>query len=168
MDKKYIFLVFVVIIAIVAIASYALINTNFDDNKTTNITKNSSDKSPGGDNITKNKTARGISVIQEGPSSADYGKNVSIKWTVTNKGSQPITNVNGTSQDFNYNFGTIKPGESKSITFKMSIPSLDQVKNDFGDDATVPNPFIIGGFHLSYNLNGKLNEVTSNSLSIPL
>jgi hypothetical protein len=65
--------------------------------------------------------------------------------------------------------GTIKPGENKKFQHSLYIPTDEQVKADFGSDATVSNPFVVGGFGVSFqDANGSKHSVTASSLEIKL
>lgn len=171
MEKKYLILIVVLVIIFVSLFAYGFysyINLNNDnENNITNTTKlNNTTK---GNVIIKDKKGGDeISVIQSGPSSASYGSDVMLTWTVKNEGSKTIKNVKGESQMFNYSFGTLKLGESKSIEFFAHIPSSDLLKKDFGNDTVISSSFFIGGFQLYYDVDGTSKNKCSNDISILL
>ena len=106
---------------------------------------------------------------QTGPTTSKKGDNVTINWTISNKGGQTVYNVKGTSQNFDATIGILKPGDTKSYQYTILIPTDAEVQQDFGPNATVSNPFFIGGFSVSYtNSDGSTHTVTSNSLEIKL
>jgi len=161
MKKASIFIIILVIFAIVGVASIILVENGVNDNNKTSTNK-SVDK-----NVTDNKTNGNgkVEVVQSAPSSVKAGDNITVKWTVTNRHSTPITNVNGVSQYGDYDFGTIAPGESKSTTF--TIPSQMDISGD-GDLTVESSSLYIGGFSLEYDLKGKHYQVNSNNLDIKL
>ncbi|MGL6297638.1 MAG: hypothetical protein ACRC1M_00540 [Methanobacteriaceae archaeon] len=163
----------VVIVAIIAIlvigvgayAYYTTTSNNGGNNITneTNITNNSTNNGSNANNtVTGNVTAK-----LSGPAEAAKGDSVDLTWTVTNNMNTAISSVKGTDQNANYNFGTIAPGETKTFTFKVKIPTDDEVKADFGG-GSVSNPFGIGGFALSWDVNGETKNINSNSIEIKL
>lgn len=171
MKKNTIFVILLIIIAIGGVTSLVLLNTNSIDNSNTNksLSNNSTNISQNINNNSHNNNhnSRGnIIVTQEGPSSASYNSEVTIKWTVTNKGSYPITEVKGTSQSLNYDFGTIAPGESKSTNLKLFIPDPSYIDGNGSDP--VAEDYYIGGFSLNYKLNGQSYQINSNSITIAI
>lgn len=113
--------------------------------------------------------AQGVIATQKGPSQAQKGQNVTIIYTIQNNGNQDIFNVSVADQNFYKFIGTMKAGSKKIFTEKVYIPTDKQVKADFGSDATVSNPFFIGGVGVTYqDASGKTFGINSNSISIPL
>ena len=113
--------------------------------------------------------AQDVIATQKGPSQANKGENITIEYIITNNGNQPIYQVSISDQNFYKFLGTIKPGETKKFTENVYIPTDKEVQEDFGPDATVSNPFFIGGVGISYkDSNGNQNTINSNSLTIPL
>lgn len=113
--------------------------------------------------------AKDVTAIQKGPATAKKGENITITYKINNNGNADIYNVSVAEQDFYKFLGTIKAGQSKTFKEKIYIPTDKEVKEDFGPDATVSNPFYIGGVAVSYqNANGEKFGINSNSLSIPL
>lgn len=114
-------------------------------------------------------SALDVDVAQKGPDTAKKGDNVIITCVITNKESEPIYNLHLSSQNFNKQFDVIKPGETKIYKYVVHIPTDDEVKKDFGADATVPNPFYIGGFQVAFNdVQGLNHTKKSNSVKINL
>lgn len=135
-------------------------------NNNTSVINNSSNVTA----TTSNKTA-GIKLVasQTGPASAVKGGNVTIKYNVSNTGGQTAYNVKATSQDFDTTIGTLKPGETKSYQYTLHIPTDKEVQEDFGLNATVSNPFFIGGFGVSYtDSSGSTHTINANSIEIKL
>jgi hypothetical protein len=119
---------------------------------------------------TSNKTAN-IKIVasQSGPASAVQGDNVTIKYSVSNTGGQIVYDVKATSQDFDTTIGTLKPGETKNFQYTLHIPTDKEVQEDFGSNATVSNPFFIGGFGVSYtDSSGSTPTINANSIEIKL
>jgi hypothetical protein len=113
--------------------------------------------------------AQDVVATQKGPASAMKGETITLTYTVTNNGNQPIYGVTVNAQDFDKSLGTIGAGEKKTFTEKIRIPTDAEVKQDFGPDATISNPFYFGGVGVSYqDANGNSFSIESNSLSIPL
>jgi len=113
--------------------------------------------------------AQDVIATQKGPSQASKGENITIEYLITNNGNQAIYQVSVSDQNFYRFLGTIKPGETKKFTEKVYIPTDKEVQEDFGPDATVPNPFFIGGVGVSYqDASGNQYTINSNSLDIPL
>ena len=164
MNGKLIALIVVIIVAIVGVSAFFLVQTPFD-----NTNGNDTNKTNGTNNGTIiNKTTVSVSAVLSGPSSSKEGSTITLTWKVTNNGNKEITNVQGSSQDEDYNFGTIAPGQTKTHTFTSYIPTTEGIKQDFGENATVSNPFGIGGFGLSFLVDGKEHSIQSNSIDIPL
>ena len=106
---------------------------------------------------------------QSGPTTAKKGDNVTITYKVTNNGNEQVANVKISSQDFEQNVGTLNPGETRTFTQKLHIPTDQEVQQDFGANATVSNPFYIGGFSVSFSdTSGAKHSVLSNSININL
>jgi hypothetical protein len=95
--------------------------------------------------------------------------NVTIQYEVTNKGTDTVYNVQIDSQDYEQAVGTLKPGETKKYTGTLYIPTDAEVQEDFGPNATVSNPYFIGGFSVKFNgPNGTKHSTLSNSIEIKL
>ena len=165
MNGKIIALIIVIIIAIVGVSAFFIGQSTID-----NPNDNETNKTNGtNDNVTiNNKTNVSVSAVQSGPSSSQEGTTITLTWKVTNNGNANITNVQASSQEENFDFGTIAPGETKTHTFTMRIPTTEEVKQDFDENATVSNPFFIGGFGLSYSISGQEHTTQSNSIEIAL
>lgn len=113
--------------------------------------------------------AQQLVATQKGPVKAYEGEYITIECTVTNNRDEPAYDVQISSQNFDKNLGTIQPGETKTFDEKIYIPTEEEVKKDFGPDATLSNPFFIGSFVVTYkDANGIEHTIRSNSLEIPL
>ena len=122
-------------------------------------------------NTTNTTSAKTVDVVatQSGPTTAKKGDNVTITYKVTNNGNEQVANVKISSQDFEQNVGTLNPGETRTFTQKLHIPTDQEVQQDFGANATVSNPFYIGGFSVSFSdTSGAKHSVLSNSININL
>ncbi len=65
--------------------------------------------------------------------------------------------------------GTLKPGETKNYQYTLHIPTDKEVQQDFGSNATVSNPFFIGGFGVSFtDSSGSTHTINANSIEIKL
>jgi heme/copper-type cytochrome/quinol oxidase subunit 2 len=118
-----------------------------------------------------NTSAKAVDVVatQKGPATAHKGDNVTITYSVLNNGNESVFNVKISSQDFQQNIGTLKPGETRTFNNQMHIPTDQEVQQDFGSNATVANPFYIGGFSVSFtDSSGAKHSILSNSISINL
>ncbi|MGL4669241.1 MAG: hypothetical protein ACRCVG_01400, partial [Methanobacteriaceae archaeon] len=153
----------IIAILVVGVGVYAFYSNGNGGN---NIT-NSTDIINNSDNTGNNTTNNGVIAKLSGPSQSSKGEYVDLIWTVTNNMNVTISSVKGIDQNNNYNFGTIAPNETKTFTFKVKIPTDEELKADF-PDGSVSNPFVIGGFALSWNANGENKEINSNSIKINL
>ena len=161
MKNKFFILIIVVIIATIGISAFLLAQ---NPKTTVEVNKNNN-------NTTINSTTsqnKSVVAVLEGPKSAEEGDNIQIVWKITNNLNVPITNVQGIDQNEDHNFGQINPGETKTYSFLLYIPSLKDITDDFGLDATLSNPFYIGGFNVKYFVNGVEHNINSNSLEIVL
>jgi hypothetical protein len=166
-DNKIIALIVIVIVLVIGgVAAYTFMASPVKPSNNTSVINNSS-------NVTatiSNKTAS-IKIVagQTGPTSAVQGDNVTIKYSVSNTGGQTVYNVKATSQDFETTIGTLKPGQTKNYQYTLHIPTDQEVQEDFGPNATVSNPFFIGGFGVSYtDSNGSTHTLNANSIEIKL
>lgn len=122
-------------------------------------------------NTTNTSTIKEVDVkaTMNGPSTGKKGTSVLINCSIINKGSTSIKNVIAHSQDFDRNLGIFGPGQTKSFTWNVYIPTDKEVQEDFGENATVSNPFYIGGFGVTFtDSSGSKNTVNSNNLNIKL
>jgi len=109
-----------------------------------------------------------IVATQEGPETAKPGTNITLKCKLKNDGEGPAKNVKVLSQDFERSFSVIGPGEEVEFQVQLYIPTEEEVKREFGDDATLANPYFIGGFAVTYrDMTGK-HSTKANNLEIPL
>jgi|GEM_PF-576321 len=159
MKNKLLILIIVIIIATLGIS--ALLSPN--NTKTTSKLSNNN-------TINHSNTSQNNSVVAilEGPKSIKEGEEIQLSWKITNNLNVPIYNVNGFDQNDFHDFGQINPGETKTYSFSIFLPSLDDIKNDFGLNTTLSDPFYFGGFNVKYIVDGKEFKTTSNSLEIKL
>jgi len=149
----------IVLLGVVVFASGCTDNQNNQTQPNTTVHNNTT-------NTTK---AVDVAAVLKGPETAKKGMNVTIQYEVTNKGTENVTNVKIVSQGVQQDMGTLKPGETKTFITQMYIPTDAEVQQDFGPNATVSNPFFIGGFSVSFNDTGsKKHTVNSNSIQIKL
>lgn len=119
-------------------------------------------------NVTPVQGAAELVAIQEGPKTAIPGTNVTITCKIKNIGSEPAENITVTSQIFEKHIDRINPSEKVEFTVEVYIPTPEEVKESFGPNATLSNPFYIGGYTvLYYDIKGK-HEINSNPLRINL
>ena len=166
-DNKIIALIVIIIVLIIGGAvAYTFMASPVKPSNNTSVIDNSSNITA----TTSNKTAAiKINASQTGPASAVQGDNVTIKYSVSNNGGQTVYNVKATSQDFETTIGTLKPGETKNYQYTLHIPTDQEVQEDFGPNATVSNPFFIGGFGVSYtDSSGSTHTLNANSIEIKL
>ena len=159
-------IVIVIVLLIGGAVAYTYMSSPVKTSNNTTVINNSSNVTT----TTSNKTANiKIEASQTGPASAVKGDNVTIKYSVSNTGGQIVYNVKATSQDFETTIGTLKPGESKNFQYNLHIPTDKEVQEDFGANATVSNPFFIGGFGVSYtDSSGSTHTINANSIEIKL
>jgi PBP1b-binding outer membrane lipoprotein LpoB len=152
----------VLIIAILAVVVFASGCTQQNQTAQNNTTAQPQNTT----NVTK---AIDVVAVQKGPETAKKGMNVTIQYEVTNNGNETVYNVQVDSQDFAQNIGTLKPGETKKGSSTILIPTDAEVQQDFGPNATVSNPYFIGGFSVTFNDGkGAKYSVLSNSIEIKL
>ncbi len=162
-DNKIIALVLIIIVLLVAgvVAFTFKAPTTVSNNTTVNNVTSTN---------TSNVTAN-IKMVasQTGPATAKKGDNVTINYTISNKGGQVLYNIKANDQNFDTTVGTLKPGETKSYQYTLHIPTDAEVQQDFGPNATVSNPLFIGGFSVSFtDSNSSTHTITANSLEIKL
>jgi hypothetical protein len=164
MDNKIIALIVVVIVLLVA----GVVAFSLTGNK--NITNNNSTIANSSQNTVSNSSGA-VKVVakQSGPETAQKGNNITINYTVSNEGSAAVQNVKISSQNFDKTIGTLNVNESKSYSYILHIPTDEEVQEDFGPNATVSNPFYIGGFGVSFtDSSGSIHSINANSLEIKL
>jgi cytoskeletal protein RodZ len=158
--------VIVIVLLIGGVVAYTYMASPVKTSNNTSVISNSSNVTA----TTSNKTAN-IKIVasQSGPASAVQGDNVTIKYSVSNTGGQIVYDVKATSQDFDTTIGTLKPGETKNYQYTLHIPTDKEVQEDFSSNATVSNPFFIGGFGVSYtDSSGSTHTINANSIEIKL
>jgi hypothetical protein len=65
--------------------------------------------------------------------------------------------------------GTLNAGETKKVNYKEYIFTDKEVKENFGSDAEVSNPYPIGGFNVYYvDYNHKKHVTYFDSFNIRL
>jgi hypothetical protein len=106
---------------------------------------------------------------QTGPATAKKGDNITINYSISNLGQQEVFNVKVHDENFETTIGSLKAGETRNEQYKLHIPSDEEIQQDFDPNATVSNPFFIGGFGVSFrDLNGSTHTINANSLEIKL
>jgi hypothetical protein len=163
MDNRITALIIIVIVLL--IAGVVAFTYTAPSAKTNNTTVNT--------NITNNNTAFGTTIKvfanQTGPATAKKGDNITINYTITNKGEQAVYNVKTHAQNFDTTIGTLNPGETKNYQYKLHIPTDEEIQKDFNPNGTVSNPLFIGGFGVSFSdVNGSTHTINANSLEIKL
>ena len=162
MGKNSQLIIILIMLATVVLASGC---TEQGNQKLTNTSSSENELKP----VTNGAVSIDILAIQKGPITAQKGQYVIINYTITNNGTQPVYKVEVHDQNFDKTLGSIKPGEDKKFQHSLYIPTDEQVKADFGPDATVSNPFSLRGFEVNFQeANGTKNSVTANSIEIKL
>ncbi len=133
-------------------------------------------------NITQNNTVQentnvssatkdyDATIIQKGPNAPQKrGTSVSIYYTVTNKGKNAVYNVKAWSEDFGKDIGTLKPGQTKTYTYTLYIPTDKDLASMYDNSVKLTSPLMIGGIYLSFT-DDKCNcyRIQSNSIAIKL
>lgn len=178
MKNKFIALIIVFIIAICGISAFLLTQetdvgnnngvNNSSNNSVNNTTTNKSSAPTGNTNHKGVTDQNRVTASLNGPKSSSAGKTVQLTWKITNNGNESISAVSAVDQSDYNEFGNIAPGESKSFTVSLNIPTLESVRQDFGPDATISNPYYIDGYSIRYDLNGTEFQFNSNALEIKL
>ena len=156
-------MIIIVLAAVVFVSGCTQPGNNTTQQNNTTVQQNTSN--------TTNTSAKTVDVVatQSGPTTAKKGDNVTINYKVANNGNEQVANVKISSQDFEQTIGTLNPGETRTFNHQIYIPTDKEVQQDFGTNATVSNPFYIGGFSVSFtDTSGAKHSVLSNSLSIKL
>ncbi len=109
-----------------------------------------------------------IKFSQHGPSSIGDKKEIEIKWIVQNNSEFVLKDVEGLAQFHVHDFGEIEPYSKVETTFKLPVPSVEDIKTDYGVEVKLENPFIIGASSLQYTIKTDTFTIKSNSLKIPL
>jgi hypothetical protein len=160
-DNKIIALIGIVIILVAGVVAFNYMGSNSNNNNTTvnNVTTNTT-------NVT---AATKVVANQTGPATAKKGDNVTINYSISNLGSHEVFNVKTYDQNFETTIGSLKAGETQNFQYTLHIPTDEEIQEDFGPNATVSNPFFIGGFGVSFtDLNGSTHTINANSLEIKL
>ena len=158
MDSKIAILALVVVVAAAAGAYLLSGPGETADNQT----------AENGTRVNKTIGAAKLVATQSGPESAKPGTNVTITCRIKNTGSGPARKIEVSSQDFDKSFEIIEAGDEVEFQELIYIPTEEEIKMDFGDDATLSNPFFIGGFGVQYtDVTGK-HSITANSIEIKL
>ncbi|MCF0226332.1 MAG: hypothetical protein HUK28_03305 [Methanobrevibacter sp.] len=108
-----------------------------------------------------------IKFYQESQKKINDNGEVEVNWKIINDSEFTLNKVEATSQFMNHSFDDIKPQSKAEFKFYLKIPSIDLIKEDFGEDATVSNPFIIGGAILTFTIKNDTFDMKSNSLEVP-
>jgi len=163
MDNKITALIVVVIVLLVAgVVAFSLTGSNNNTNNST-ILNSSQNQSSNSSVVVK------IVANQTGPETAKKGDNVTINYTVSNQGSAAVYNMKISSQTLEKTIGTLNVNETKNYSYLLHIPTDEEVQEDFGANATVSNPFFIGGFAVSFtDSNGSIHTINANSIEIKL
>lgn len=119
-------------------------------------------------NLTPASGGAELVAIQEGPKTAHPGTNVTITCKIKNIGSEPAENITVTSQIFERQINRIDPSEEVEFTVRAYIPTLEEVEEAFGPNATLSNPFYIGGYTVIYHDIKGEHKISSNPLKINL
>lgn len=109
-----------------------------------------------------------IKFRQMGPSSIDDKKEIEIKWSVENNTEFTLVDVKGLAQFHLHDFGDIEPYSKVETDFKLPIPSLEDIKTDYGVEVKLEDPFVIDAATLEYTIKTDTFTILSNSLEIPL
>jgi len=122
-------------------------------------------------NATNTTSTHAVNVIatQTGPATAKKGDNVTITYSVLNNGNESVFNMKISSQGFQQTIDALKPGETRTFQTQVHIPTDQEVQQDFKSSSTVPNPFYIGGFSVSFDdVSGAKHSILSNYININL
>lgn len=109
-----------------------------------------------------------IKFSQYGPLNIGDKKEIEINWVVQNDSEFLLKNVKGLAQFHIHFFDEIQPYSKVETKFKLPIPSLDDIKMDYGVEVKLENPFIIDSSTLEYTIKTDTFTIKSNILKIPL
>lgn len=157
-----------VLICLVAGVAAVLYTNTGSNNTTTNNTNSNATETAKNTSETGALTVE-VVATQKGPSEASKGSDVTLNYTVKNNGTETVYNVKAHDQNFYKTLGDLKAGETQSFQYTLHIPSDQEVQEDFGANATVSNPFYVGGFAVTFqDEKGSKYTVNSNSIEIKL
>lgn len=109
-----------------------------------------------------------VNITQKGPEGATWGVNFTVHVKVQNPLDEKITNVKAVSQHFNYDFGEISANRNVLTSYEISMPTIEQLKEDFGKDVKLCRVFNSGKITLTYVYKGEEFTVESNELNISI
>lgn len=109
-----------------------------------------------------------VTITQKGPEGVTYGLTFRVHVKVQNSLDEKITNVKAVSQGFNYDFGEIGANRNVLTSCEISIPTIEEYKKDFGEDAKLCRIFNLGKIVLTYVYKGEEFTVQSNELNISI
>lgn len=169
MDNKSIGLILAIIIVIILIvAAFAFLNSNSDDgDKNMTISNNNGSEI----NFNKNNSSsenNGLLTEVKAPNKAKRGTNITATYTVKNIGDSDITNLEIADQHFGRTVNLLKPGESKSFDISYYLPTIEDLKADFGSDSIYPDVLDIGGATVTWNYKGKEYSSIFKSVNVDL
>lgn len=109
-----------------------------------------------------------ISFSQYGPKSIDGKSEIEIKWVVENNSKFDLTDVKAFAQFGEYEFGDIRSLSKAEHIILMPIPSIENLKKEFGENIQMKDPFFVGSSKLEYTIGNETFQISSNDLEIPL
>ena len=110
-----------------------------------------------------------IILLVKGPKKAKKGQNVTILYIISNKGSHTINNIQIEGQAINKKLGTLKPKQTKKYAYTEYIPTDTEIKEKYGPDAEICNPYPIGGATIHFtDHNGKKHMLYFDILNLNL
>ena len=91
-----------------------------------------------------------------------------IEIIVENNRNEFIENVSVVSQNIHQKFDLIHPRSLKTITYSLTVPSVDDLRKDFGDDTVLSDKLEIPPVTLNYSIGMESFQLKSNSLVLIL
>lgn len=109
-----------------------------------------------------------IKFYQEGPKEIGSGDEIELTWKVVNDSEFALKNVKGLSQMMVHDFGDIDAHSKAEFSFSFKIPSIEAIKEDFGEDATISSPFLVSAPSLTFTIKNDTFTISSNTLEVSL
>lgn len=169
LDKKLV-IVIVIAILIIVIVPLGLLGFTQIQNSNSTLQNNTTVQNDTIQKDTPSTNAIGIVATVNGPKTAKKGQNVTIEYTVSNKGAEIVYNMRVEGQSIDpRNIGTLKAGETRKFTEVEYIPTDAEVASDYGPGTTYMNPFPVGGDAVCFkDAKGVEHVINFDSIEIKL
>lgn len=107
-----------------------------------------------------------IMFYQQASKKVEGSDEIEITWNVVNDSEFDLENAKGLSQNMVHDFGTVAAHSKAKFSFEFKIPSVEALKEDFGEDATISNPFLISAPSLTFTIKNDTFTISSNTIEV--